>query len=700
MKSSDGIAQWNISEPFNFEHIMHTTPQKVKEIDELSHSDLIAEFSSLRCSQLGTRSRELKGIKTTEIHRETFLPQAIVSGNSSPSLPPLKHRVSPPISPRRRKWQEEDARYDTPVITVPSPSRSLRSAASVENFSQPSPRLYKAPFAPRSPPPRSSSRNAAPDFFTSYQELPTDAAFEPDVHASLEPSTCLNETWEADAYDLEQPHAVTTPDDTAHSLQSPPYTIVRTELAGVPEEDEISLSEGKRISTDTLILRTPTPTSALRHAKSFPSTHASSPRPHRWSGALPQTPEVDDAAIAKQSSAVNTHTIARFSSEEHVDEVPVRPRFSKHLSMKREESWEDIIDYCYEHEAEANCDFDWDRVSLHGKLPEVPAPSVSNDAKSSPEISTLHDRSSVTSIPKHSIRSRSSSAYSASPPLLLPLQTFLPELDDPSANSAVSSFNSISEAVTPLDPSGTTAVTQTSVTDFRDNWSDAADPSYPGVVGNVGNEHDSFILQEDLYHQIITGELLPKQHPFPFSVGHVDGSTIDESPRSSRSPISKSSSQESFWYAKAAKRQRNTGSIDSLPDLMGGKTRLDAGTEQFGEHSGILNPTESASDAAPMRRHNIPNLAKDVALKSILAKAMTSEEHLNAAELPLHPALRDRAGSDAAFGLGDIGTIPPPPVGEVNLARRVRSTSSASSMSQRASRASYSLFPQSINRQA
>lgn len=127
----------------------------------------------------------------------------------------------------------------------------------------------------------------------------------------------------------------------------------------------------------------------------------------------------------------------------------------------------------------------------------------------------------------------------------------------------------------------------------------------------------------------------------------------------------------------------------------GSRERFDAGAEQLADHFNNLTPAEPSVEATSQRRRNSPSLVKDVALKSILAKAKTSEEHAQAAELPLHPALRDRAGSDAALrGQNlDMVTIPPPPTGEASFARRVRSTSSATSMSQRASRASYSLFP-------
>lgn len=668
---------------------MHTTPQKVKKMDELSHSDLIAEFSSLRSSQLGARSRELKGIKATEIQRETFYSEAPGSEASSPSRPHTGYQASPPSSPKRRKWQEDETRYDASVMPSPSPTRSLRHARSVDNFSQPSPCYHTAQTSPTSPPPRSSSRNAAPDFFTFHQEIPADTSVGPELLlGGLEPLD-YPLAWDHGTYDLESPHAVTTPDDTAHSIRPLHFALIKTELAGVPEEDEVSVSEGKRSSTNTLH-RTSTPNSSLRHAKSFPSSHVSPPRPSRWSGALPQTPEVAGASCLGRG--LEAFSFRPPSFEEHIEDVPARPRFSKRISIRREESWEDVIDYCYEHEAEADCNFDWDRISTHEQIPDVPAFTIHSPEKSSFEIRVPHKSTSIPINHSRPTYSRSSSTYSTSPPLLLPLQTFLPELDPPSANSAESSFSSIPEAITPINPSDSSLSSHTAPTK---SWSEDTVPDW--LV--AADHRDSLAVQEDLYQQIITGALVPEQHQFPFSVGRVDGSTISNSPRSSRSPISKSSSQESFWYAQAARRHRNAGSVGSLPELMGGKTsreKFDVGVEQLADHFATLAPADIAVEGASQRRRNSPSLAKDVALKSILAKAMTSEEHPRDAELPLHPALRDRAGSDAAFrGQNlDTATLLPPPIGEASFARRGRSNSSASTLSQRGNRASYSLFPQ------
>lgn len=675
---------------------MHTTPQKVEKIAELSHSDLIAEFSSLRSSQLGARSRELKGIKATEIQRGSYSSTAPRS-EDSPASPLLTgYRASPPTSPMTRKWQEEDAQYDASMMPIPSPNRSLRPSNSIDNFSQPSPRYHSAQTTPTSPPPRSSSRIVAPDFFTFHQEAPMDTSFEPEVPLEgPEPPDRPIAAWNDGVYDLGLPHAITTPDDSA--------LWIKTELAGVPEEDEFSVSEGKRSSTNTLTLRTPACNSVLRHAKSFPSFHVSPPRPNRWSGVLPQTPEVDDGP--HPSHGFEVFSVGPPNPEEHVEDVPVQPRFSRRLSARREESWEDVIDYCYEHEAEADCNFDWDCISTHEESPEAPALTINSSVESSTAQPIQHEDTTTSSNPSHPSYSRSSSNYSTSPPPLLPLQTSLPELDPPSANSTVSSFSSIPEAITPLNPSQSGLPSQISAPNSKP-WSDQ-DLTVPSWLIAADNR-DSVALQDDLYHQIITGDFIPgsqqQQMQFPFAVGRVDGSTISNSPRSSRSPISKSSSQESFWFAhQPARRQRNVGSVGSLPELMCVKTsrdKSDAGVEQFAEHFIGLTPAEGSLDTASQRHRNSPSLAKDVALKNILAKAMPSEDPVQVAELPLHPALRDQAGSDAAFRnqIQDTATLPPPQMGEAGFARRMRSTSSASSLSQRASRTSYSLFPQAAAR--
>ena len=692
-READGSPRYNISEPFNFQHLTHTTPNHVKRIEETNSNDLVSEFSAIRAAQ--APRRELQGIKTMEIQKGGFYYEA--SGSETSSPPGTGYGPSPPRSP--------DRSHDQGIVSlhnVPSPTRSFHHPSrSIESFSQPSPRRRSQPASgtasPTSPPPRSSSRNAmAPDFFTFHQESPTNPSFEPRIHEPLsQPLGYLSATWNQGDYDPSLPHAVTTPDDSAHSLRPLPFSMIKTELSGVPEEDETS--EGRRSSIVTLA-RSPTPT--LRHAKSFPSSRMS---PQRWSGTLPLPCEDDKEPRPKHSTMSFGLELAQ--TEEHTEDIPERPQGPRRVSARMDDSWEEVIDYCYEHEAEADCNFEWAYVSPRPNRnsgPNVSVESAVDGVATAAGPSFTVPGESFTPV-NHTlmVHSRSSSNYSqSSQPALLPLQTSLPDLEPPSAISTESSFSSIREAVTPSYPTGP----EFSINPSK-NFKSWTEPSNAVPLVVPSEESPRGTLQDDLYNEILSGEVHLDNH-FPWIFDRVAGSTISNSPRSSRSQISKSSSQESFRHSQAfsiaqQRRQRNA-SDGSLPELVSSKTsreRVDSIVDKLTEHVSTLNtadvplvPVPAAMATSEQRRRN-SKLAKEVALKSIISRALT-EEDVPEIPLPLHPAFRQRLDADSSPIPVDVSVPLPPMLPQAPVRRRMRSTSSTSSLnSPRHSRASYSLFP-------
>ena len=224
----------------------------------------------------------------------------------------------------------------------------------------------------------------------------------------------------------------------------------------------------------------------------------------------------------------------------------------------------------------------------------------------------------------------------------------------------------------------------------------AQGPEFRGSSCLVSNDYDSQTAQDEFLDQQMYTSDYTENAPFQLhNVGRIDGSTISNSPRSSRSSISKSSSQESFLYAPAlsqARRPRNAGSIGSLPELMSSKNsreRFDSAVDQPTESPTLLNPSDSPSDcqsASTVQRRRSPNLAKDAAQNIMLSKVRTAEE-----PMPQLPASRDRATSDVPF-LAPDSTMPPPPQ-PTTTGRRMRSASSASSLNARSSRGSHNIFP-------
>ncbi|RGP77875.1 pak protein [Fusarium longipes] len=119
-------------------------------------------------------------------------------------------------------------------------------------------------------------------------------------------------------------HAITTPDDAAWPL--PATTNYEPPLPDVPEEEE-TMRSPKNASTR----------SSLRASQSVP---------------LLRGPQTSENAATHRSAGHYKGNAVRIPS----------------IS----ESWEDDIDYCYEHEADANFEYEWERPSLDTGREEAP----------------------------------------------------------------------------------------------------------------------------------------------------------------------------------------------------------------------------------------------------------------------------------------------------------------------------------------
>lgn len=737
----------NISEPFNFHHVTHTQPHHVQRLENADPSDLISEFSALRASQAS--QPKLRGIKAEDIQREDLPQDALLP--DSPSQP---RNGTAGWYPLRTSTTRDHAQHSVYGATSP-----VKSPYFTDNFSQPSTAYHRSEDPPISPSTsRWKTRRASPPGYTRFHYVPPpEDTFEDTFYEPLIPTESPESldypigTWNDGVYDLASPHAVTT-DDGADRNRQVPFSMVKTELAPVEEGDE---SDEKRSS---IVACTRKVKWGPRNAKSVPITKESvhkasnacipvaedsqSERAHptppvegsgrEWltrsakagsarasyasiataedsqSGRahlMPQAeastrewstrplPVEEDVFDSLHGHCMPPATISEPSIEDTLDDIPVRPRLSRHLSVgpnDMERFWDmasDAINCSYALGAEGDSHFDWHRSSIHEHDPSAPATddiqaSAADTASESPKRSS-HPASPF---PSMNVVRRSSSVYSSSPPSLLPLKTVPSKLEPPSA-STESSFSSIPEAATPNE-----SIEPAMPTNFCTmNCKEWCRPAYI-----VSHDVESQMVQDDLYHQMYTSGY-SQDAPFQLhNTGRVDGSPMSNSPRSSRSPISKSSSQESFLYAQAAfntRRPHHAGSIGSLPELMPSKNsreRFDPVVDQLTDKLNFLNPSDSPSDSqqtSAAQRHRSPNLAKDAAQNIILSKAKTAEE-----SVPLLPAPRDTATSDSPCPAQDSSN--PPPLFQPTTGRRMRSGSATSSLSinTRGSRGSHNIF--------
>lgn len=594
-------------------------------MEEASQNDFVSEFSAMRASQ--APRRELQGIKANNIilHDESY-PSDSESEISSPPC------LSDSGSPRLRSCKSPDT-LQRGLYTPPSPLRSLHHSRSIDSISQISPILPRDPTYPVK---RVISQQFTPDFFADHQQSPSTIENFPSLveKPSYEGSEYPTETWNSDAFDFIAPHAVTTPDDEAHTLRPPPFQMVRTGLTRVLEEDEIS--EGRRSIATVSTLRPSTPSSVLRQSRSIPN--------------LKQSPKLNQ--LSTQSVVIEAClTTLRPSSifEQTLTDIPDRPKSCEPASPKEAgTTWEDAIDWCYSNEADADCDSYWrcdpyadeavvvtnhSNIAHVGKEPLMeslkttllPCP-VRVPYRSSSIYSMLHSptrlpqraSSIYSAMPPTPVRcpQRASSTYSATPTLIVPSQTFVPDLDPPSAVSSGSSMDSVSGAVTPREESTPDLRQHILIATCKPTCRDWTEHTPSPPV----DDPESIVVYEDLYHVIYARKPLPEP---AFDFGQLDASTVSSiSSRSSSSAISKKSSQESVW----SRHNRHSSSSTSVPELVQGKS-VDASVDQLTDRLHDLEATVTCADAgqaaAHRRRSRSRSLAREMARQSVRSKIMS-----------------------------------------------------------------------------
>lgn len=563
----------HISEPYNFQHLTHTHANQFQTLQKTSHSELVTEFSAIRASQIPCR--DLQGIKAERLQPSTVSPE-VTSGPSSPihsrhvSSPPLS-----PLSPRRPETRRFGSQASFGSTSYPH---------AVENFSQPGPKSYKPRPAPITPPPRISSKHPVSEYSSSNREPLGSPSF--NRHRSrngssmIDPSALTNIStppttveWEDDLFDYSTtPHAVSTPDGTALTLKPLPFGNVEKDLPGLPEEVEPEMVDVP--SSSSPILRP-----SLRHAKSFPSTKSSS---RRWSRTSPRvspdgliSPLIDGPPLAE----------AVIPSVDHpLDDIPFRPRLSRQISSglaKFDECWEDDIDYCYEHAAEADCDFDWDRVLIEDDKKDASNGNNNLDVEPKSSHDVLYNDSTLSNDSEPPAGRRS-------PFYLPPLQASRIESSSSSRDSSKSSTFSING---PATPSQSRLWPIALDLPFRETKDSGMSPVF------IPRDFESQMMQDDVYQRLLAGDHVSEQI-YSFHDRSYEPSSKGNSSRSSHSQISKNPSQESLTFARSASicHHRDNESVGSLPELV--YSRWNAPRKDL---SGICAPRSQPEKPLPQR---------------------------------------------------------------------------------------------------
>lgn len=329
--SHDQRTRHLISGPYNFQHVTHTSQDHLPNLERSSQMELASKFTALRVSQPPTRG-ELKGIRAQDLHFENFSSEAL---GASLSAEPTGR---PHSSSRRQRGVPQKP------VAPPQPQRSVVYAKSHDNFrSPPPPRPPRSPMSPTcpvAPPARTSSRTASV-LFDTFDPLATTTIDRPETTGGFRRPAPFGPTppppprWsEQEQYFSARPasRAMTISENEAWPLTASPSSNFGAELADVQEEEEEAAKRRSRMSTSS---------GELRASQSVPALR------------LRTYSQPDGPVTLTASTAVATL--------DHAE--PQRPPLSPGFQMS-EDSWDNAIDYAYEHEAEADCDYQWDRCSV------------------------------------------------------------------------------------------------------------------------------------------------------------------------------------------------------------------------------------------------------------------------------------------------------------------------------------------------
>ncbi|KAM3507204.1 hypothetical protein MY11210_007240 [Beauveria gryllotalpidicola] len=329
-----------ISGPFNFQHVMHTNRDAAE--DAMTQEGAANEVNSRPRATTGASEYTYTNILT-----ETVAEHGHVA-DIPPPRPGLIARHTGNFQTMRR-FIKSSKISDFPLPSAPTSAPTNR---------QPPQRPPRSPIEPEAssppiPPPRISSRQtfypASIDTASCYfAERPVKSAgfqrpqpFSPPSPVEQLPTpTRLAFTQLADSSALSQEGLLNLPrtatPEPAWPLASPTIASFETPLPDLMEDDgHTSWSSRAHTSRNST-------NASLRGSRSVPM--------------LAKLPEDQDAGATKKQPMETSAWSAQMKAELE-ESLGLSPPLGR-------ASWEEDIDYCYEHEAEADCDYQWERPSM------------------------------------------------------------------------------------------------------------------------------------------------------------------------------------------------------------------------------------------------------------------------------------------------------------------------------------------------
>ncbi|KAI0435203.1 hypothetical protein F5Y09DRAFT_327841 [Xylaria sp. FL1042] len=306
--SEASMRKYQISGPYDFQHVAHSSRENSSGFNGVNRNEVLPDLP-------GTRPRTTTDASNTS------------GGFNSQVLD--KPLPTPPSS-------QEDFEHTSPRNSIQlSPPRLPHPPRSV-------PDAQTSPV----PPPRISSRMSArhdradsSGTFT-FENPRTSPAYHqtqpfilPSTEGFWQPPT--SHPQHIPSGDENSPYSLSTSDDTAW-----PLTGSMTSLPEVPEEEEHHLTAVKSRA------------SAMSNRTSL-----------RGSISVPHLRRISLSQVTPRPPSNASDTLGRFdlfSAQRALHEYDDEEMSEDDLTR---DNWEDDIDYCYDHAAEADCDFAWERLS-------------------------------------------------------------------------------------------------------------------------------------------------------------------------------------------------------------------------------------------------------------------------------------------------------------------------------------------------
>lgn len=379
------LKKHSISGPYNFQHVTHTQRNHVPALERASRMGSVTDFPTLNPD-------------------DSCFPDLPADGSFATEFPGGAG-AAVNVEPHTRIQVDKPRVYTTHVLPRSGPRRLVKSSKSQDQIRVPPPRpprpagsplleTHEPPQAAAAPvpPPRLSSRQSIkygafdPLATTTLARPQTSGGFRqpepfhfapesspppPTAHGS-NPSADFSVSRDSYFHLAPAPqHAVTTPDEEAWPLT--PTTTATTAttqdgaLPDVPEEDEAPRTMHKSHRSQSSVVST---SSSVRRSRSVPQLRRST-----------QHADLPESAQRPTSAGSDTLGGDRFTAQralgapaqEHDEAEPGRS------------NWEDDIDYCYENELEADCEYEWARASIETCRDDVETPYLTlSESRPSP----------------------------------------------------------------------------------------------------------------------------------------------------------------------------------------------------------------------------------------------------------------------------------------------------------------------------